>query len=457
MFNRVIFILISGAITFLMSSTWEMIFYEQVSVFLFVYFLLSFIDSIGYTVKLFEITILLAIFQCLLMPAIVYHFYNDDYFVINLAYSMGVSQQEYYNYMVPAIVMLIIGFKVPLMRREAFNKRIQFMLSSSREYLKGKGNTGVLLMIIGFISGIMQSFVPGELNYVAYLLGKLLFVGVMYIYFSDLKNKLWYLLGGISMALLQALLTGMFGEFIFILVLSTIIILLGKNIKAGAKFSIAIAGIIIILLIQVVKADYRKVIWYEGSEEEVAAGSFFSLIFEKINNPGEFFDLYAMYPTVARFNQGMIISRVMVHVPASAPFANGETIFTSLAASFVPRFLWNDKPNSGGHYNMLRFTGFKIQGYSMNISPMGEAYGNFGINGGILFMFFYGLFFNLVVTILLSKRVMKPTLIFWLPFLFLNSVQIETDVLMCINSLIKNSIFIWFCYWAANRFLRLKL
>jgi hypothetical protein len=456
-YNRIIFALIAGSFTYLMSSAWDMIFYEQLSVFLFFYFLLSFIDSIGHTVKLFDITILLAIFQCLLMPAVVYHFYNDDYFVINLQYSMGVTQDQYYTFMVPAVVMLIVGFKVPLIGRKAFNKRVRYMLAASKEYLKGRGNSGVLLVIVGFVSGIMQRFVPGELNYVAYLLGKLLYVGVMYIYFSDLKNRTWFLVGGITMALLQALVSGMFGEFIFILILSTILILLGKDIKTGAKFSIAIGGAVLIMLIQTVKADYRKVIWYGGSEDEVAAGSFFSLILEKVNNPGEFFDLYAMYPTVARFNQGLIISRVMVHIPYSAPYANGETIFTSLAASFVPRVLWNDKPNSGGHYNMLRFTGYKIEGYSMNISPMGEAYGNFGINGGILFMFFYGLFFNLVIAILLSRFVMKPTLILWFPFLFLNSIQIETDVLMCVNSLIKNSIFIWFCYWATNRFLRIKL
>ena len=137
--------------------------------------------------------------------------------------------------------------------------------------------------------------------------------------------------------------------------------------------------------------------------------------------------------------------------------AEGETIFKSIAASFVPRIFWPDKPMSGGHENMERFTGFIIEGYSMNISPMGEAYGNYGVEGGIFFMIFYGMFFSVVIILLLHLIKKKPTLVLWFPILFLNSVQIETDILMCVNSIIKNLIFIWFCYWAADRFLRIKL
>ena len=106
---------------------------------------------------------------------------------------------------------------------------------------------------------------------------------------------------------------------------------------------------------------------------------------------------------------------------------------------------------------MERFAGFRIEGVSMNISPMGEAYGNYGVQGGIIFMFLYGLFFSLLIVILMNNVKNRPTLILWFPVLFLNSIQIETDVLMCLNSFIKNGIFVAFCYWAFYRFMRLKL
>jgi hypothetical protein len=302
----------------------------------------------------------------------------------------------------------------------------------------------------------MQVFIPGELKYVAYLFSKLLYVGVLYVYFSDLKNRNLYLLGGVVFILIQALAMAMFGELVFTLALGIILLFLGKRISSFLKFGVTILGFIFLLLLQSIKVDYRAVAWRGGSEEGNTK-VFFSLLVDRIQNPQQFFDWGLMFPTVVRANQGMIVGKVMVHVPATEPFAEGETIFTTLAASFVPRVLWPDKPRAGGHENMLRFTGYKIEGYSMNISPMGEAYANYGINGGIIFMFFYGLFFSLVILFLLHVIRKRPTLILWFPTIFLNSIQMETDILMCVNSLIKNLLFVWFCYWAADRLLRLKL
>jgi hypothetical protein len=147
----------------------------------------------------------------------------------------------------------------------------------------------------------------------------------------------------------------------------------------------------------------------------------------------------------------------MDYVPRYRPYAEGKTIYTSLAASFVPRFFWPDKPMSGGKWNMEYFTGFVIEGYSMNIGPFGEAYGNFGPKGGIYFMFFYGLFFNLALYILFQICKTRPTILLWFPILFLHSIQVETDILMTVNSLIKNSLFVAFCYWASDRFFRIRL
>jgi hypothetical protein len=430
--------------------------YEIMSVGIAAYMTFSFIDSIGKGYNLFDITILLAVFQCLIMPMIVYHVYNNDYIVIALKYDMSVSPDEYYGYIFPAIVCLIIGLKTPFIRKRNTSKIIKETISKSQLHLKGKGNLGILLIIIGTVSGLLQIFIPGELKYIAYLFGKLLYVGVIYTFFSDAKNKKLFLLGGIVMMVAQSLAQGMFGELVFTLMLGTMLVLLGKKISDGYKYGLAIAGMIFIILLQSVKGEYRAATWYgKGDKDEV--GTFFSLILDRLSKPDKFFDMYEMFPTINRFNQGMIIGKVFIHVPQNEPFAEGETIFTTLAASFVPRILWPNKPKSGGHENMLRFTGFKIEGYSMNISPLGEAYANFNKTGGIIFMFFYGLFFNVALFLLLRLSRKTPTIILWFPILFLNSIQIETDVLMCVNSLIKNLIFIGFCYWAADRFLRLKL
>ncbi len=455
-FNKIIFIIIALLVSFMASMPGDLLLPELISIGLFVYFLLNFIDSIGKSFNLLDITILLALFQCLLMPVIVYHVYNYDALVVALKYDMGVSAEVYYSFMLPAVIALILGIKLPELFQRSSQLKFAIAIAASKKYLTGKGNIGILLMIIGFVSGLMQIFIPGELKYIAYLFGKLLYVGALYMYFSDAKNRTVYLIAAGIAILAQSLAQGMFGELVYTLLLAVMLLLLGKRISASYKFGIAAVGFVFIILLQSVKGDYRNVAW-KGQGDQGNTEAFFSLILDRINNPDRFFDWALMFPTVNRFNQGMIVGKVMVHVPNQEPFAGGETIFTTLAASFVPRLLWLDKPMSGGHWNMERFTGFIIQGYSMNISPMGEAYGNFGVEGGIIFMFFYGLFFSVAIILLLNVIKKRPTLVLWFPILFLNSIQMETDILMCVNSLIKNLIFIWFCYWAADRFLRLKL
>jgi hypothetical protein len=234
--------------------------------------------------------------------------------------------------------------------------------------------------------------------------------------------------------------------------------LLGSKIKNSLKFSLAIVGIFAVILLQSIKAEFRDVTWRGiGRGDQTNFEVFISLLAERLTDFQSFGDMKEMFPTINRFNQGMIVGKVLDHVPRIAPYAEGETIFSSLAATFVPRFLWPDKPMSGGHFNMERFAGFRIEGVSMNISPMGEAYGNYGVQGGIFFMFIYGLFFSLLIVLLMNNVKNKPTVILWFPVLFLNSIQIETDILMCLNSFIKNAVFVAVAYWAFNRFMRLKL
>ncbi|MBP6687991.1 MAG: hypothetical protein KA160_09045 [Lacibacter sp.] len=429
---------------------------EILGIGMFTYYLLNFIDSIGKSYNPLDIPILLALFQCMVMPTVVYRVYNDQALVVALKYDMGVTAETYFSFMFPAILLFILGIKLPQITIANYQQKFFVAVNNAKHYLTGKGNMGILLMAIGVVIGFMQVFIPGELRYVAYLFSKLLYVGILYVYFSDLKNRNLFLISGIVFILLQALAMAMFGELVFTLALGIMLVFLGKKVSSFLKFGITIIGFVFLILVQSIKGDYRAIAW-SGQTEQGNSGAFFSLLLDRIQNPQQFFDWGLMFPTVVRANQGMIIGKVMMHVPANEPFAEGETIFTTLAASFVPRLLWPDKPKSGGHENMLRFTGFKIEGYSMNISPMGEAYGNFGVNGGIVFMFFYGLFFSLVIVLLFNIIRKRPTLILWFPTIFLNSIQMETDILMCVNSLIKNLLFVWFCYWAADRFLRLKL
>jgi hypothetical protein len=157
-------------------------------------------------------------------------------------------------------------------------------------------------------------------------------------------------------------------------------------------------------------------------------------------------------------NQGYLISKAMNYVPRVEPYANGETIIRSFAAVLVPRFLWPDKPEAGGHENLARFLGIKKRlSYSMNIGPYGEAYGNFGPEYGVLFIFVYGLLLSILFKVLIDLSSTTPSLVLWLPLIFFSTLTVETDILSTINSFFKSAIFVLILYWGSKKFFKASL
>jgi hypothetical protein len=242
----------------------------------------------------------------------------------------------------------------------------------------------------------------------------------------------------------QTVVSGMFGDFIFMLACSIVLIFLGNKISLYKKIAFALVGIFFLLVIQSIKSDYRKRNWIEGGGADPAY--FAELIGSRIGDPSSLVDPNEMFFAAVRMNQGWLVAVTMDKVPQKFPFADGETIWESVAASFVPRFLWKDKPEAGGKANLKRFWGYDIHGYSMGLGPLGEGYANFDRIGGIIYMFFYGLFFNLVLSIILKFSEKRPTLILWLPFLFFYAVVLETDLVTTMNSLVKGVFFTWLVF-----------
>jgi hypothetical protein len=455
--NRAYIILSSILISIFANFLFDTSLLEFISFFLFSYFILDFIDSIGKTYEILHLPIIFAILQCLIMPIITYRLYNDDDLVIALRYDMSVDQDRYFSYMLPAVFMMIFGMKIPLYRGLNNNAQINTIINSLKLNLKSKSTLGIVFMCVGLSSGFLQAYVPGEFGYVMYLFNKLFYIGILYIFYSDNKNKKTFILSGLILLLIQTIATGIFGELVYTLMLGFILIILGNKISFIRKLFLFLFGLIIIFLLQSIKAEYRKATWVSESASVNKSASFFSLLIDKIQNSTNILDKEEVFPLVVRINQGMIIGKVLNYVPQFVSFFNGETIFNSLAASFVPRFLWPDKPIAGGKLNMFQFTGLVIEGYSMNVSPFGEAYANFNVVGGVMYMFIYGLFFNIIYTFLIYKSRKIYSLILWFPALFINSIQIETDTLMTVNSLIKTLLFVALIYWVFKRFLRIQL
>jgi len=91
--------------------------YEFISIIIFLFYFLSFIDSIGKTINFLQIPILFSLLQLLIMPIIVYRVYNADNEVIAFFYNMGITEEVYFGFMIPAIMMLIVGMEIPIIRK----------------------------------------------------------------------------------------------------------------------------------------------------------------------------------------------------------------------------------------------------------------------------------------------------------------------------------------------------
>lgn len=421
--------------------------YECLSVGLFTYFMFSFVTDLGKKLIILEIAILLSILTCLVLPIGGYHHYNaTNKLARGWVYFMRVPSEQYYSFMFPSVITMIIGMKLPLFCQKAvFQVHKQYIINAKAYVINMKWQ-GLILVAVGIVASFLQVYAPESLSTIFTFLKYLIFVGVFYCVYADIPKKQLVLFLVFGMLIYRSLATAMFGELIFMSAMTLILLMLGKKITLFTKLSLLLVGIVGILVLQVVKPVFRKRLM-SPQNTEGRLSLFSNIAQEKLSDPSTLVnDEKVMFALYVRLNQGNIISRVINAVPARYPYANGETIALSVAATLVPRFLWPDKPSTGGAAGFERFLGFKLKGYSMGLSPFGEAYGNFGKTGGIIFMFFFGLLYNFLFSHVMKLAVKIPSLVFWFPFLFLYAVNIETDIVSMLNSFTKAALFTYFLY-----------
>jgi hypothetical protein len=284
----------------------------------------------------------------------------------------------------------------------------------------------------------------------------LLFAVFLCIYFSPgLKYKKLLLSLIVLLITYEAIQTGMFTTVVYMGVVMGSIVFIGSKIAFWKKITMTALAVLFIIALQSAKGSFRKQTWgggYEGSK----TGLFTDLMKENVTNFSAIFDNKAFFPLYARMNQGFITAHVMRRIPAVQDFDNGRSIYLTVASALVPRIIWEDKLESGGAYNMKHFAGWTLIGWSANIGPVGEAYGNFGVVGGIVYMFIFGLFIRLAYFTVLRLSNRLPLLIFWIPVLFFElSYCMEGDTLQALNSIIKVSVFTYIIYLIQPRLLGL--
>jgi len=408
----------------------------------------QYVESLGKKMAIKEMIAVIASFQWILGPYIAYtlDFYNYKYF-------MYVGQEEYMDYVVPAMAAFVLGMNI-LKSKYSFN----FVLENFHQSIKLRRRHIYLIIFIGIFAGILSPYIPRSFAFIVFFVIQLKYVGLLYLLMVRDKSRWLMLFIIMGFTLTSSLEEGLFHNFILWSAFIFSFICIELRLSRKMKYLVLVFGMVSIVSIQSVKSDYRDIIrgGYSGSKVVL----FFDMI---IGSPDSFdsiqdksFEEKANDLNV-RLNQGWIISAVLSYVPRRIEFSGGETIIDAFSAALVPRFLI-DKRKASVSDNFRKYTGLQLsEQTSMGISVLGEAYVNFGNYFGAVFMFAWGLVIGFILKYLMDYSIKYPSLFLWAPLVFLQVVKAETELVIVLNHAVKSVLFLTVFYILARRVLRWKI
>jgi hypothetical protein len=446
---RTHFFILSLVISFILSLVTD--WYIELSIFLFLVTVFANLDKLGKGLLLRELVALYSIFICLLMPSVGYKVYNQDNYLARIFYKyMFVPEEVYFGFALPALCLFALGLCYPIKKEGAVldeGDSFKKLLLRIRSELKTRIRTGIVIVIIGVLTYFALPAMPDAIKFAVTLLFFSSFAGILYIYYSPPFRSKKLLLVLFSLFILGlAVESGIFTVVAYMGITLFSFLFLGNKMALWKKFAVFVTCCLILIITQSVKEAFRDKTW-RGNVVDNKASLFADIFITKISNFDKLMDVDALFPIYTRANQGHNISRVMRRFPSQLPFDDGSHLLITTASALVPRFLWPDKAEAGGVENMKYFAGVTINGWSTNVSPLGEAYASFGPVGGIFYMLLLGLFIRWVYKRVFIISQGLPLLILWLPVLFYQiTYSMETDSLQIFNSLLKGSFFLWMLY-----------
>jgi hypothetical protein len=404
---------------------------------------LLFLFKMGKEFAIKELILLIASGQWIVGAKIGYNIGKVHY-----KYYMYVEEEVYMNFVVPGVILFYIGLN--LIKTNLSLNNIYDYINKNRknvlQHAKIISVTWVISVSLGLTLGIAQ------LSFIFYLSNSLLYVAIAYYMCLFPQYKFKIFLFAILLMLVFSLKSGFFHDMI-ILASFLSFFLFYENTSFFKKMILISVGFIGLYTIQLIKFEYRSIIWetkgdvsvfsafYTVLEQEFFSKPVYNNISAKTNEEEED-DEQSNVNT--RLNQGWIISKVMENVPKNQPFLQGETIIEAIESGVLPRFLFpNKKGAEQALINFGKISGIDLRkGTSMGLSIIAEFYANYGILGGWIAMFVYGLFLTFVMKYLIHGMARSsPLIILWFILFFFQVVKAETDFIKIFNHLVKSILF----------------
>jgi len=380
--------------------------------------------------------------QMLLGPTLAYN--GLDAYQTNNVYRMKIPEYEYFSYIIPAMILFITGLHITA-------GKLNGEVLNQKEIIKFVDNSGKLPYIfigVGFISTYISGFFGSELAFVFYLLSSFKFIGAFMLILGTKQLKTWILVLVFGSIIASALIGAMFHDLLTWLIMLGAVLAIKYKPGTTLKTIVAAGFLLLTVIIQQVKGDYRKAAW--GGADGGGGLEAFQNAVNKNEKNNSLFNVTSLAQSNVRINQGFIVTNIMRNVPKNVPFADGEELMQILEAAFLPRVLAPNKLNAGDRGIFMKYTGMTLnKGTSMALSSVGDAYINFGTWGGCIFMFFLGLIFSEVLNGFYRYSKYYPFLLLFTPLVFYYPIRPDCELQTSLGHLVKSSflIYILILFW----------
>lgn len=383
--------------------------------------------------------------QFFIGPTLVYNGFDEYVYHV---YRMKIPEDEYFAYAIPAVISFIIGlhiFSKNLMGEHIDQEKI-------KDFVKEHPSMPYIFIGAGLSASIFSSFFSAEIAFVFYLIGSFKFIGLFMIILSGTYIKPLPLALVFGSIISTSLGDGMFHDLLTWIIFTACVY--GIRYKFGIYIKIGGLALFILfaVVVQQLKSSYREALGSEGAGVET-----FTEVYETQSDKG-IFSFEALAPSVTRINQGFIITNIMNNIPARVPFSNGEEMMQILEAAFLPRFLAPNKLTAGNREIFTKYSGIKLrEGTSMGLSSLGDAYINFGITGGSIFMFILGLAYNNILKIFQNKGYTYPILILFTTLVFYYPIRPDCELQTILGHLVKSCFFLYIMITAGEKMFSINL
>jgi len=290
------------------------------------------------------------------------------------------------------MVLFIVGIAVVVLRKPSAKRKPE-------PVVKGTERQAWMICIFGILCGeFIIRFIPGPLMVIFVVFGFCTPLGLfMLLQIYSESNVRWvgtwkfYVwLAVLCIWSIRSVIGGIFGSTL--LILGLYFAQHSRNSKI-MLISVLSVGFILAPLLQDTKSEYRQTVKIEEGSQEKHLGSLFVGNFTKVflnRDMNAYLEgMTALAYRVCTFD---IWLRVKMHMDTVQDFAGGKTITDALITSFIPRFLWPDKPLTGGVTDLaIKYADMAIMpGTSVSIGPISEFYINGGLGFLLLGMFILG-------------------------------------------------------------------